>query len=149
RESFALKRESPDLFRHVDAVNHSQAVAWRINEDMIPVVRQFAGIARDDSWGGGGKLVSRNQGWGGVADAKYLEGNCFWVPVNCDFRGRMYGVPHFNYQREDHVRSLFLFDQGMPVGYDASWLAIHLANCFDDEDGIATITKRAWRRRLD
>jgi len=150
REAFACKRESEWRFRHADGVNHSQSVAWRINEAMLPVVRCLAGAARGDGrWGGVGKSVSRNQVWRDLATARWLAGKPFWVPMNCDFRGRMYGIPHFNFMREDYVRSLFLFDQGMEIGRDASWLLIHLANCFDDVDGDVTISKRAWDRRVD
>src|SRR5262249_636054 len=143
REAFARRRGNEELsalrtedraapgFSHVDGVNHLQSVAWRINEPMINVVRRFAGaLRRDGAWGGVGKSVSRNQVWRDLATAKYLAGKPFWVDVNCDTRGRMYGIPHFNFLREDHVRSLFLFDQGMPIGDEGrNWLMIHLANC--------------------
>ena len=33
----------------------------------------------------------------------------FWTPMNLDWRGRVYGVPSFNFQRDDRVRALFLF----------------------------------------
>ena len=164
REAFADRRGNDALyaqwtgdrvvprFSHVDGVNHLQSVPWRINEGMIKVVRRFAGeIARDDTstWGGVGKLVRRNQVWRDLATAKVLTGKPFWVDVNCDFRGRLYGIPHFNFMREDHVRSLFLFDRGMPIGDDAPWLMIHLANCFDERDGEVSISKRAWDDRID
>jgi DNA-directed RNA polymerase len=135
-------------FSHVDGVNHLQAVPWRINEPMLKVVRRFAGIAPDDTWGGVGKRVSRNQVWRDLATAKYLAGRPFWVDVNCDFRGRLYGIPHFNFMREDHVRSLFLFDQGMPIGDDGYWLMVHIANSFDEGDGDASIGKRSWDVRV-
>jgi DNA-directed RNA polymerase len=40
----------------------------------------------------------------------------FYVPLNMDFRGRLYGIPHFNFAREDRVRALFLFADGEPIG---------------------------------
>ena len=53
---------------------------------------------------------------------------CFWVSVTIDFRGRLYGVPHFNFSRADHVRGLFLFADGEPIGEDGlRWLKAHVA----------------------
>lgn len=69
----------------------------------------------------------------------------FWIPTNMDFRGRIYGVPHFNFQRGDYVRALFLFAEGKPLGEDGlMWLAIHLANCGDFEK----VSKRSFHERL-
>jgi DNA-directed RNA polymerase len=61
----------------------------------------------------------------------------FWTPMNCDWRGRVYSVCHFNFQRDDRVRALFLFADGQPIGEDGlRWLKIHAANCggFDKID---------------
>lgn len=56
----------------------------------------------------------------------------FYVPHYLDFRGRIYGQSHFNFQRGDAVRSLFLFSEGKPIGEDGMvWLAIHLASTGD------------------
>jgi DNA-directed RNA polymerase len=50
------------------------------------------------------------------------------VPLNIDFRGRVYGIPHFNFAREDHVRALFLFADGERIGEDGlQWLKAHVA----------------------
>jgi DNA-directed RNA polymerase len=68
-----------------------------------------------------------------VETAKLLAGaERFYTPLNCDWRGRFYGVPHFNFQRDDRVRALFLFADGEPLGEDGlRWLKIHTANCGD------------------
>jgi DNA-directed RNA polymerase len=56
----------------------------------------------------------------------------FYTPMNCDWRGRVYGVTHFNFQRDDRVRALFLFANGEPLGEDGLyWLKVHTANCGD------------------
>lgn len=69
----------------------------------------------------------------------------FHVPHYLDFRGRIYGMSHFNFQRGDHVRALFLFAEGKPIGNDGLvWLAIHLANCGDFEK----VSKRSFADRL-
>jgi DNA-directed RNA polymerase len=56
----------------------------------------------------------------------------FWTPMNLDWRGRVYSVPHFSYSREDYVRGLFLFADGEPIGEEGLyWLKVHCANCGD------------------
>jgi len=68
-----------------------------------------------------------------TADAIASAG-CFWVPLNIDFRGRIYGVPHFNFQREDHVRALFLFADGEAIGEEGlRWLKAHVAGAAGGE----------------
>ena len=69
----------------------------------------------------------------------------FYVPHCLDFRGRIYGISHFNFQRGDHVRALFLFAEGKPIGEAGLyWLAIHLANCGDFEK----VSKRSFADRI-
>jgi hypothetical protein len=67
-----------------------------------------------------------------VATAERLSCGAFYTPINCDWRGRVYPIPHFNFQRDDRVRALFLFNEGMPMGDDGLWwLKVHVANCGD------------------
>jgi DNA-directed RNA polymerase len=61
----------------------------------------------------------------------------FYGPMNLDWRGRVYGLTHFNFAREDRVRALFLFANGEPIGEEGiHWLKMHVANCgaFDKVD---------------
>jgi DNA-directed RNA polymerase len=135
----AVKRAFRDgsMKQHVDGVNALQRVAWAINAAMVPVVEHFAGEV--------GKRVSKLLVAQDIATAKYIGGNTFYVPMNCDFRGRVYAVPHFNFLREDHVRALFTFAQGMPIGEDGlHWLMIGVANC-GDFDGVS---KHPWSERI-
>jgi DNA-directed RNA polymerase, mitochondrial len=70
----------------------------------------------------------------------------FWLPHNLDFRGRVYPVPHFSHQRQDHVKAMFQFAYGNPLGeYGAGWLSIHLANCGDFDK----MSKASFDERLD
>jgi DNA-directed RNA polymerase len=56
--------------------------------------------------------------------------DAFYTPMNMDWRGRVYGITHFNFQREDRVRALFLFANGEPIGERGLyWLKVHTANC--------------------
>jgi DNA-directed RNA polymerase len=70
----------------------------------------------------------------------------FWSPMNLDWRGRVYGVPSFNFQREDRVRALFLFADGEPIGEEGLyWLKVHLANCGD----FGRISRRPFSERVE
>ena len=69
------------------------------------------------------------------------EVESFYIPMNMDWRGRVYGITFFNFQREDRVRSLFLFANGKPITERGIyWLKVHVANCAafkgDDKIGI-------------
>jgi len=113
------------MVQHVDGVNALQAVPWRINEPVLEVVKRHA-----DRLGGVGRLkTSESLLAEDISTAERLRGAPFYLPMNCDFRGRVYPIPHFNFQREDHVRSLFLFERGLPSGPDGNlkWLMAHVA----------------------
>lgn len=75
-----------------------------------------------------GKVFAEDMGL-----AEFLaEHEAFWMPHSLDFRGRVYAVPHFNHQRSDHMKALFRFADGVPIGPEGGdWLMIHLANCGD------------------
>jgi Autographiviridae RNA polymerase len=58
-----------------------------------------------------------------------VEAERFHTPMNMDWRGRVYALTHFNFQREDRVRSMFLFEHGEILGPDGLyWLKLHVAN---------------------
>jgi DNA-directed RNA polymerase, mitochondrial len=128
--------------QHVNGVNAIQRVPFVINEPMLPVVRALAlELARAKA---GGEFFDEEMASNlikadlGTADFLAKRGR-FWTPCNIDTRGRVYGLPHFNFQREDHVRSLFLFAEGEPIGDEIRWLEAAAAAHF----GI----KRTWKER--
>jgi DNA-directed RNA polymerase len=50
--------------------------------------------------------------------------------MSMDWRSRVYAITHFNFQREDKVRALFLFSEGEAIGEEGIyWLKLHVANC--------------------
>jgi DNA-directed RNA polymerase len=102
------------MHEHVDGVNGLQSVPWRINSRILPLVREF-----------GGEVAARD-----VPVAEALLDKTFYVPLHCDFRGRIIPLPNFNFHREDPIRSLFLFARGKPVGDSAHWLEIAVANAW-------------------
>ena len=123
------------IWPHVDGVNALQRVPWAINTDMLPVVEQFAvEVSHENIQNDRAALMAAR-----LRRSRYLTiakdrigGGKFYVLQNCDFRGRVYGVSDFNFQREDHIRAMFRFAEGAPIGKDGlRWLAIHVANCGD------------------
>jgi DNA-directed RNA polymerase len=65
--------------------------------------------------------------------------------MNLDWRGRVNSVPHFNFQRDDRIRALFLFADGEPIGDDGLyWLKVHTANCGDFDK----VSKRPFGERM-
>jgi DNA-directed RNA polymerase len=79
-----------------------------------------------------------------VTAERLAESPRFWVPMNADWRGRVYGIPHFNFQRDDRVRALFLFADGQPIGVEGlRALKVHVANCGD----FNKISKRTLAER--
>jgi DNA-directed RNA polymerase, mitochondrial len=80
-----------------------------------------------------------------VGDARYIGDRPFYIPRNCDKRGRINSICHFNFDRGDHVRSLFRFARGMNLDREEGtfWLEVHCANCHGETD------KRSWRERIN
>jgi DNA-directed RNA polymerase len=80
-----------------------------------------------------------------VRVARKREGEPFWLDYNCDFRGRVYAVQHFNYMRGDHVRSLFKFANGIPLTENGlAWLEVHCANCEGSTDKEKYGARQKW-----
>lgn len=69
----------------------------------------------------------------------------FYTACNLDWRGRVYCVPDFNFQRDDRVRALFEFADGAPIGEEGLWwIKVHVANCGD----FNKISKRPFEERV-
>lgn len=62
--------------------------------------------------------------------ANQFENEVLWLPLNLDFRGRVYPMSNiFSYQSHDVARSLFVFANGKPLGDEGlDWLKIHIVN---------------------
>lgn len=77
--------------------------------------------------------------------AKHLSDGPFWTPLNWDYRGRIYGISRFNFQRQDYVRSMFNFEQGCEMDEDSwYWLKVHIANCGD----FGKVSKKPFADRV-
>lgn len=98
-------------------------------------------------------IKQRNRGFIGerrvfetdIATADQLKDGVFYTPVNMDYRGRVYGLTSFNFQRQDYVRALFQFSEGKPLDDEGRyWLKVHLANCGDFDK----VSKRPFDERV-
>lgn len=168
----------------LDAVNALQGVPWRINRwvydtmvamastgEMLPVERSVP-VPDKPEWGTEGfhdklykyhESVKRNaQIRGDVINyredmrtaASLLDQDRFWIRYNMDWRGRVYALSNFNFQRDDRVRALFQFSDGVPIDAEGRrQLAYHVATQGEfREDGVrinkARIEDRiAWTHR--
>jgi DNA-directed RNA polymerase len=126
-------------FPHADAVNALQNVALELDPVMVDLAKQFAAQLMNTRWKEckpkcrckkcrqarlNVELVKAD-----VATARLTSKRC-WLGYCCDYRGRVNATQHLNYQREDHVHSMFRFANGQPLGEDGLyWLEIHTANC--------------------
>jgi DNA-directed RNA polymerase len=69
-----------------------------------------------------------------ITTAEWIGSDTFYTPLNLDYRGRVYGRPFFNFQRQDYVRGMFEFQNGEPLDAEGLyWLQVHLANAGDFE----------------
>jgi DNA-directed RNA polymerase len=77
--------------------------------------------------------------------AEWIGEKPFATPMNLDFRGRVYPLPYFNFQRSDVVRSLFRFSKGQTMTEEGLyWLKVHIANCGDFDK----ISKASYDERV-
>jgi DNA-directed RNA polymerase len=136
KNAIGARRMQPVL----DAVNVLQRVAFTINKPVLDFIHRWGKppdpeIPPPPIW-----QQEKRQEWNEArasasvfhmdmvtADAM-ADVEHFWVPLNIDFRGRLYGVANFNFAREDRVRAMFLFADGEPIGEDGlKWLKAHVA----------------------
>ena len=73
----------------------------------------------------------------------------FYLPMNWDFRGRIYHLAEFGFQNTDYMRAMFLFaDKGKVTKKNEHHLFHHLANMFGcgiDKESHAA--RKAWAER--
>ena len=64
--------------------------------------------------------------------ARAFVNETFYLPHNCDFRGRAYPMaPFLNHMGADNARGLFVFAEGKELGTAGLWwLKVHLANVY-------------------
>ena len=111
--------EAPQKPLPWDDMNEDQRKAWRKSAETVVLMN------RDLS-------SQRTALHTSLSTADYLGTDTFWTPTNMDYRGRVYPICHFNFQRAEAIRAMFQFADGKPLGPDGLyWLKVHLANCGD------------------
>jgi Autographiviridae RNA polymerase len=135
------------MTQHVDGVNRLQSVPWIINTRVLDVLNALdpsdpvLKLKGRSGRGIGGEELFKND----IEIARQLTGARFWTPYNLDWRGRAYTLSDFGFWREDRVRSLFLFANGLPIGTRGIyWLKLHVANTGDFDK----ISKRSLDERV-
>ena len=79
-------------------MNHLQRVALRLDPVMVDVAERFAAELMDRPDDNNKKRENnRRLAINDIAEARALGCKPFWLTYNCDWRGRVYGIPHFNY----------------------------------------------------
>jgi len=130
----------------LDGLNALQSVPWTINKRILGVIyecrRKGIEVKGVPTLTDPDRIVFQLD----VNTAELMSfSERFWTPMNLDWRGRVYGVPSFNFQRDDRVRALFLFADGEPIGEEGLyWLKVHVANCGDFDK----ISKRPFDERV-
>jgi DNA-directed RNA polymerase len=117
---------NPD-WEHARGVNALSQVPLKIDPVMVKLVDRFAVKLMGNA--GKQRIADKARVKIDVEDAKYCLDRTFWLDYSCDRRGRIYALQHLNFAREDHVRSLFRFRNGMKLNGDTKWLENHCAKC--------------------
>ena len=132
-----------------DAIHALQTVPFTVNIPVLHFLRRWnpppMQVAPDKSkltpgqyWRAKKKhseALAERTAWDLIVTTAEWMPERFFVPLNIDFRGRIYPIPHFNFTREDRVRGLFLFADGKPIGEEGLlWLKAHVAA---RADGVA------------
>jgi DNA-directed RNA polymerase len=125
--------ELPTRSKPWDAMTEDEQKAWKIRANQIKLKNRGFSAER--------VLLSED-----LATAELLtrEG-VFFTPCNVDWRGRVYPLSHFNFQREDRVRALFEFSHGEPMTVAGLfWLKVHVANSGDFDK----VSKKSFAARV-
>jgi DNA-directed RNA polymerase len=81
-----------------------------------------------------------------VKTANGIGDQPFYLTYSCDRRGRIYANQYFNFGRQDYVRAMFRFHNGMRLGKkeDIETLELHCAKC----GGFDGVDKKKWTERI-
>ena len=149
--------ERADLSKVCEVLNIMGDTPWRISTRVLQVVEKLydlgGGVGEIPIVDKGDKflpnektgfierqklLQRKKDNWSLLSDfelklgiaRKFKEIERFYLPLNLDFRGRIYPIsPHLNQIGNDLARGLLEFAEGKPLGESGfRWLKIHLAN---------------------
>ena len=149
----------------LDALNHLQSPAFVINKPVLDYVRRVGFSKRppisydfktDDDWRVAYKeweVLARSWALDVVTAEVMASLDHFYVPLRLEFRGRVLPIPRFHYQRDDHIRGLFLFRDGEPIGSSdrgLPWLWAYAGKLGDGNQwsGVTKPSRLRWMDRL-
>jgi DNA-directed RNA polymerase len=98
---------------------------FKIGKDFTPAERKHVIKLKSENW----SLLSDFEIKLGIAQA-FVRNSRFFIPLNMDFRGRIYPIsPHLNNIGDDITRGLLEFADAKPLGETGmKWLKIQIAN---------------------
>ena len=119
-----------------NTINKHMNNAYRVNKDVLAV---YDACIEDDLFTLNDKILTEEQREGMEREihqtltiAKGVGGRKFWEFMFYDNRGRLYSsAVYFSHQGSKLSKSLFLFDEKIPIGkIGLYWLFVHAANCW-------------------
>ena len=132
-----LERFKPSLMPKVyKSINKHMNNAYRVNKDVLAV---YDACIEDDLFTLKDKILTDEQREGMEREihqtltiAKGVGGRKFWEYMFYDNRGRLYSsAVYFSHQGSKLSKSLFLFNEKIPIGkMGLYWLFVHAANCW-------------------
>ena len=131
------------VWEHTRGINTLQRVPFTIDPVILDLVDKFAVKIMDRS--AKQRFNDHRTVNTDIDTANLLSGQTFWLSYHCDWRGRLIPNQHFNFAREDHVRSMFRFANGVPIGDEGRyWLKVHAANSHGEADKLWFGDRTAW-----
>jgi DNA-directed RNA polymerase len=132
----------PD-WEHARGINTLQRVPFAIDPAILDLVDRFAVKVMGRS--GKQRFNDHRAVNSDIDTANFLLGEPFWLSYHCDWRGRLIPNQHFNFVREDHVRAMFRFANGVPIDDEGRyWLKVHAANSHGQTDKDWFGDRVAW-----
>jgi DNA-directed RNA polymerase len=138
---------------HVDGVNALNDVQWQINPSIVDKAKNDGGhiLAKRVQRKYRERKKDFKKRRTNIAIRAPMDASAayrlwkFYTPGNVDFRGRYYPLTHLNYGNADHIRAMFRFANGKPIGDEGLyWLKVHTANVGDFDK----ISKRTFDERV-
>jgi hypothetical protein len=129
----------------MDAISFLQSVTFTLDADVLSLVRNHS-LSNDPPLLGVSRTRRKDRGprqvleWD-IKEAEIIGSAPFYVPLRCEWRGRMLPISDLHYARDDYLRAMFRFAQGAKIGERGIyWLKVSTANCFGglavrDKDG--------------
>lgn len=136
-------------FEHAKGVSALQRVPFIIDPVMRDLAARYAVDVMDHK-GQRQRELDADTVENDVQTANGIGGAPFYLSYSCDRRGRIYANQYFSFGRQDFVRAMFRFHNGMKLGKkeDIETLELHCAKCggFDGVDKARWLDRIKWAR---